>query len=123
MASGSPPQFHPNPFECFRRVTEMQVAIGRQLGDDDGTIVENTKAAIVEALTGDKEWFSEISVNESTEDVVTRAGMYRIVLEHFGLNRADLVAQETWHRIVMDTLTETLAKTDGDFAFKPKRTQ
>jgi hypothetical protein len=101
----------------MRKTTRLLVASGRQMGKPDDEIRTMVKEAIMEALDGNKPWTQDVTWpgRDEPEPCLSSAGLFRMAIEYFDLDRSNQYDQEHWHYIVMSELEATLLRDDGDF--------
>src|SRR5690349_20304346 len=99
------------------RATEMLVAIHRRFGKGDEAVRADVLADVRQALTGAEPRIGLLQAEDAAdpEPAISTPGVYRLILDHFGLDRSDVYLQEAWTEWVQRTLAEALAETDGDF--------
>lgn len=105
-----------SPRAKIRRATEAIVAVRRHFGDDDAVIREGVVGDIKEALEGDEPWVKLIPLAgvPEPEPCASLPGIYRMVLDHYGLDRCDLHLQESVFEWVRRALDEALELAGGD---------
>jgi hypothetical protein len=93
-----------------RKATLIIIATYKQQGYSPAAIRLEVGAAVKEALTGPKPWKSMAAIpgEPAPMEVVSAAGVYRLIMEREGIDRDDQIRQETWWAIAQGTLDEAL---------------
>jgi hypothetical protein len=88
--------------------TRLLVAGLLHVGKTPAEVRASVESAIKEALTGDRPWWKTISLADGPAEMISSAGVYRLVLAKLGLDRHDQRRQETAWSIVARTLDAEL---------------
>lgn len=86
------------------------VASMRHVGSDDATIRAAVAGGFKEALARDRPRSKTMDLGEhGGQELVTLDGVFRLVLDGHGSDRADLHKQETWWGIIEEAMDGALA--------------
>src|SRR4051812_48793324 len=88
-SNGSVPEFN-NPIRAqVHKATEMLVAICRSDGRDDAAIRKDAVADLKEAFAAAELCVRSFPVAGEPEPFTTTAGIFRLVMDHHGVDRSD----------------------------------
>lgn len=113
MSMKTPPskrQSRRDPSAMLSRMTWMQVALGRHLGDDDAKITASVREAIRDAMANKGPFLKDADLGgDEPEAVVSMAGMFRMAVNEFDLDDANQFERDLWTGVVERALTDALA--------------
>lgn len=119
MRRPKPPSQRKNDREAahvFRRVTGVVVNSLRINGYTDAMISERIKASIREALEDDREFRKMVTFPGRTEpeEALSTAGLYRVLIAKYDIDRSDQRSQERWFEVVERAVAEAIAGMRGE---------
>jgi hypothetical protein len=101
----------------IRKATRLIVEMGRQSGKDESRIRAETRRAMKDALSDSGVWKRRVTVpgDSGSTEVVTAAGIYRLVMAQLSSPSRVPVAEETWWTIASEAIEEALVESGEDF--------
>lgn len=110
--SGRPGPGDLDPFRArLRRAAEFVIAVRRKLGEEGDELRADVLADVKDALTGDGPSVEVIEVagEPGPHVCISTEGVFRDVLDDFGLDRADPRTQESFWEAARRAVDEALA--------------
>ena len=101
--------------ERLRRAAAFVVAVRRKMGEEGVELRADVLADVKDALTGDGPIVELIEVEgmPGPQVCITTEGVFRDVIEDFGLDRTDLRVQETFWETARQAVEEALSGQRG----------
>lgn len=112
MSMKTPPskrQSSRDPSAMLSRMTWMQVAMGRQFGNDDEKITADVREAIRNAVENRGPYLKTVDVDGKPEKCVNMSGMFRMAVNEFNLDDANQFERDVWTGVVERALADSLA--------------
>ena len=100
----------PDPMSMLKQSTSMMVA-GFRVGNwSNEKIAEVVKDSIKEALEGEGPFVQVANFGQGAEAILSTAGIFRAVFDHFGIDLSDQREQERWFAFVEKSLEAELLR-------------